>query len=137
MRDLHNNIKPLPASARPRAITGNSTTDSQIIDRQGFEAVEFVDASGVITDGQFAYKIQEGDAANLSDVADAAAADCLGAAGLRGDDRQQRGQEDRLQGQEAVLPPPPHAVGCDHRRLHVGRRGPGQPGGSPDHVTGC
>ena len=80
-RDLHNNIKVTPAINPGAAITGNSTTDSATIDTQGAESLEFVIQSGTITDGAFAYKLQEGDAANLSDVADVAAADCLGAAG--------------------------------------------------------
>jgi hypothetical protein len=78
MRDLHNNIKASRATSPAAAITGNSTTDSQIIDTQGFESVEFVSAYGVITDGTFTPSLQEGDAANLSDAATVAAGDMLG-----------------------------------------------------------
>jgi len=81
MRDLHNNIKSSRAISPAAAITGNTTTDSQIIDMQGFESAEFLMQAGVITDGTFAYKIQEGDAANLSDAADVATIDYLGAVG--------------------------------------------------------
>jgi hypothetical protein len=121
MRDLHNNIKPSRGISPAAGITGNSTTDSQIIDRQGFDAVEFVMQAGVITDGQFA--VQDPGRRRREPVGRGRRR--RGGLPRRGrhvrrDHRQQRLQEDRLQGQEAVLPPPPHAVGCDHRRLHSG-----------------
>jgi hypothetical protein len=79
MRDLHNSIKvSRERQLRQAALTGNATTNSQIIDTQGFESLEFLIESGVITDGTFTPNLQEGDAANLSDAATVAAGDMLG-----------------------------------------------------------
>lgn len=77
-RDLHNNVKISKAIDPAAALTANATTNSAIIDTQGFESLEFVIVSGVITDGSFTVNVQEGDAANLSDAATVAAGDLVG-----------------------------------------------------------
>jgi hypothetical protein len=53
---------------------------SQIIDRQGFDALEFLILSGSLADADvtFTALVEEGDAANLSDAAAVADADLLG-----------------------------------------------------------
>jgi hypothetical protein len=77
-KDLHNNIKVTPAINPAAAIAANGTTTSAIIDTQGFESLEMVAQSGVITDGTFTGTLFEGDAANMSDEAAVAAGDLLG-----------------------------------------------------------
>lgn len=77
IRDLHNNIKTTIGIA-PVALTGNTTTNAATIDTQGFESLEVVVASGVITDGTETPTFFEGDAANMSDEAAVAAADLIG-----------------------------------------------------------
>jgi len=77
MRDLHNNIKTTTGLA-PAAITTNTTTVGATVDRQGFESCEFAVQSGVVTDGSYAVQVFAGDAANMSDEAQAAAADLIG-----------------------------------------------------------
>ncbi len=54
MRDLHNNIK-VVAAIEPRVImAGNATYTSAVIDRDGYESLEFVIQSGALTDGAYA-----------------------------------------------------------------------------------
>lgn len=79
-RDLHNNIKITPCVNPAAAITGNGTTTGATIDTQGFESLEFVVQSGVMTDGSIAWTVYEGDASNMSDEASVAAADLIGTA---------------------------------------------------------
>lgn len=79
-RDLHNNVKCSRALSPAAAITGNGTTNGEIIDTVGFGSLEFAFASGTLTDGTFTIKLQEGDDVNLSDAADVAAADLIGTA---------------------------------------------------------
>jgi hypothetical protein len=79
-RDIHNNIKVLPAIDPAAIRTGNAVTTGATIDTAGFEAVEFAIQSGAVTDGQFAISVEEGDQANMSDAAAVAAGDLIGAA---------------------------------------------------------
>lgn len=74
-KDIVNSVKTTPALTPAAAITGNAATNGITIDTQGFEGAAIAVTSGVITDGTFALKLQEGDASNLSDAADVAAAD--------------------------------------------------------------
>lgn len=60
------------------SISSNTTTNGNIIDTAGFEALEFLFLSGAITDGAYAVKLQHGDAANLSDAADVDSDEQLG-----------------------------------------------------------
>lgn len=49
MRDIFNNIHPLRAIS-PVSVTDNTAQISQIIDRQGYDALTFVIATGSIAD---------------------------------------------------------------------------------------
>ncbi len=76
-RDLHNNVK-VTIGIAPIALTGNATTAAATVDTQGFESLEVVVASGVITDGTLTPQFFEGDASNMSDEAQVAAGDLIG-----------------------------------------------------------
>jgi len=75
--DLHNNVKGVLAVA-VQDITTNKTVTGAIIDTAGFESLEYLVTSGTLTDGAYAFVLQEGDASNLSDAAAVPAADTLG-----------------------------------------------------------
>lgn len=77
MRDLHNNIK-AESAFDTAAISSDTTTAGNVIDMQGYGAVEFIIQSGTLTDGTYTPLIQEGSAANLSDASAVADADLLG-----------------------------------------------------------
>jgi len=77
MSDLHNSIHLAPA-LNTSAITSSTTTNGNIIDMQGYGAVEFAIQSATLTDGTYTPLIQEGSAANLSDATTVAAADLHG-----------------------------------------------------------
>ena len=62
-----------------QAITSDTTTVGNIIDMKGKLAVDFAILAGTMTDGTYTAKIEEGDAANLSDAADVPASRLLGA----------------------------------------------------------
>lgn len=85
MRDLHNHIHPLRAIS-PVSVSDNTAQVGQIIDRQGYESLEFVILTGSIADADatFAVLVEEGDQANLSDAAAVADADLLGTEALAG-----------------------------------------------------
>ena len=72
MRDLFNRFKAVTRTIEPQVQT-NSDTDivSQIIDLAGYEGVLFLIATGTLTDANVvvSVKLEEGDAANLSDAA--------------------------------------------------------------------
>jgi hypothetical protein len=76
-RDLHDNVKVTKGLA-PIALTGNATTVCDTVDTQGFESLEVVVSSGVITDGTLTPQFFEGDASNMSDEAAVVAADLIG-----------------------------------------------------------
>ena len=76
--DIHNEIYPTVA-LNTAAISSNITTiGTNIIDTQGFGALEFVQQVGARTDGTFTIALEHGDAANLSDAAAPDASDLLG-----------------------------------------------------------
>lgn len=79
MRDLHNNIATKRAIS-PVVATDNTAIVSQIIDRSGYDALEFVIATGTLADADatFAVTLSEGDDSGLSDAGTVAAADILG-----------------------------------------------------------
>jgi hypothetical protein len=86
MRDLHNSIKAIQGF-KPVTITNlNTATATAIIDRQGFESVEFLINIGDLTDANatFAVLVEEGDNSGLSDAAAVADADLLGTEALAG-----------------------------------------------------
>jgi hypothetical protein len=79
MRDLHNHLKFVRAIS-PVSVADNTAQVSQVIDRLGFESLEFVIATGTLGDAgaEFAVLVEEGDASDLSDAAAVADADLLG-----------------------------------------------------------
>ena len=58
--DLHSNVKQ-EVALDSQDITTNTTTVGNIIDTVGFESLEFVIQSGVITDGTYALLLEEDD----------------------------------------------------------------------------
>lgn len=79
MRDFHNNLLVKSAIGSTR-VTDNTAQVSTIIDRQGFESVEFVINVGTVADADttIAALLEEGDTANLSDNATVSSTDSLG-----------------------------------------------------------
>ncbi|WP_020471474.1 hypothetical protein [Zavarzinella formosa] len=79
MRDLHNNLLVKRAISSTR-VTDNTAQVSQIIDRQGFESVEFVLNIGTVADADatIACLLEEGDNSALSDAGTVSATDTLG-----------------------------------------------------------
>lgn len=75
MFDLHNNAD-VKVAFNPAALTADATTNGNSIDRQFYEAVEFVFVTGTVTDGSFAITIQE--SSDNSSWSAVAAADLLG-----------------------------------------------------------
>lgn len=75
--DGHSNIGSVIALANQN-ITTDTTTVGAIIDTAGFESCEFIVASGTLTDGAYALKLEQGDDSGLSDAADVPAAEILG-----------------------------------------------------------
>lgn len=71
IRDIHNDIHPVPLIAPVAARTDNTAVVSSIIDTLGFEACELVIITGTNTDANatFAVLVEDGDVANLSDNA--------------------------------------------------------------------
>ena len=78
MKDLHNNIHP----TGPAVVTVSDTTAvvSGIVDRQGYNALEFVIAAGTLADADatFTVLVEDGDNSGLSDAAAVADANLLG-----------------------------------------------------------
>lgn len=60
MRDLHNNIRVSTALAAV-SIDSDTTTEGEVVDRQGFESLEFVFHAGALTDGTFTLALSESD----------------------------------------------------------------------------
>lgn len=83
MRDLHNNVH-VKRVLSPVSVADNTAQVGQIIDRQGYHALEYVIAAGSLADADatFTVLLEEGDAANLSDAAAVADADLLGTEAL-------------------------------------------------------
>jgi hypothetical protein len=69
--DLHNNCKPV-IGLNLAAIITDTTTYGSIIDTAKYNILEFFVTAGTISDGTYAFVIQDGDASNLSDAADVA-----------------------------------------------------------------
>jgi len=53
-------------------ITSDTTTVGNIVDSQGFESLTLMIQSGVLTDGDYVAKVEDGDDSGLSDAADVA-----------------------------------------------------------------
>ena len=77
MRDLHNNVK-VEVALNTSAISTDTTTNGNIIDMQGFGAIEFIIQSGTLTDGAYTPLIEEDDAADLATATAVADSDLLG-----------------------------------------------------------
>ncbi len=58
--DLHSNVKGLIA-LDVQDITTNTTTVGNVIDTLGFESLEYMIQSGTITDGAYAFLLEEAD----------------------------------------------------------------------------
>lgn len=86
MRDLMNDIHPIRAISPTAATTDNTAYVSQIIDRQGYDSLTFVIATGALadTDATFAVLIEDGDASDLSDAAAVADEELVGTEALAG-----------------------------------------------------
>ena len=69
--DLHNSIKAVKAIA-PVVVTDTTAQVSSIIDRAGFESVEFLIVTGTLADSDatFAVLVEDGDDASLTDAAE-------------------------------------------------------------------
>ncbi len=77
-KDGHNNIDDRVA-LDPAAITTDTTTVGNIIDTQGYESLEYLAYTKILTDGDYAFKLEEGDDSGLSDAADVPSDEVLGA----------------------------------------------------------
>lgn len=85
MRDLHSNIN-VSRVLSPVSVSDNTAQVGQIIDRQGYDSLTYVIATGSIADADatFAVLLEEGDVSNLSDAAAVADADLIGTETLAG-----------------------------------------------------
>ncbi len=85
MRDFTNNLHPIRAIS-PVSVADNTAEVGQIIDRQGYDGLTFVIATGSLADvdATFAVLIEEGNDSGLSDAAAVADADLLGTEALAG-----------------------------------------------------
>lgn len=86
MRDLHNNIDVRKGIAPYDHATGDAAISTAIIDRAGYESLEFIIATGSLADADatFAVTMEHGDNSALSDTATPATADLLGTVALAG-----------------------------------------------------
>ena len=80
MRDLHNSILLKQVISPDEGAGDNTAKVGTIIDRQGYEALEFLIATGTLADADatFTVLVEEGDESDLSDNAAVADADLLG-----------------------------------------------------------
>lgn len=76
--DLHNNVNVVAVLA-PVAIATNTTTNGVIIDTAEYGSLEYIVSAGVLTDGAYAFTIQESDDSGMSGATNVAADDLLGA----------------------------------------------------------
>lgn len=82
-KDLHNQLA-FRRAISPVSVADNTAQVSQIIDRAGFESLEFAILAGSIADADvtFTVLVEHGDASNLSDAAAVADAELLGTEAL-------------------------------------------------------
>lgn len=80
MRDLHNNIKVSRAISPQNPGSGDTPIVSQIIDTKDYETLEFLIATGSLSDANatFTVLVEDGDVSTLTDNAAVADADLLG-----------------------------------------------------------
>src|SRR6478736_7284299 len=79
-RDLHSNLHAVRALSPVASAADNTPWVSQIIDRQGYEGLEFFILTGALpdVDATFAVTMDHGDQANLSDAAAVDASQIVG-----------------------------------------------------------
>lgn len=79
MQDLHNNIH-VKRVLSPVSVADTTAQVGEIIDRQGYDSLTYVIATGSIADADatFTVLLEEGDDSGLSDAAAVADADLLG-----------------------------------------------------------
>lgn len=77
--DLHSIID-VRRAISPQAVADDTPLVSAVIDRQGFEALEFVISTGTLSDADatFTALVEEGDVATLTDAAAVSDGDLLG-----------------------------------------------------------
>lgn len=68
-REVHNTLDP-EVAFKTQTISSDTTTEGEIIDMRGFDAIEWYIQSGTITAGTITPVLEHGDVANLSDKAD-------------------------------------------------------------------
>jgi hypothetical protein len=85
MKDLHNNID-VKRAISPVSVADTTAQVSQIIDRAGYNSLEFVIGIGSVADADatFAVLVEDGDDSSLTDAAAVADADLLGTEALAG-----------------------------------------------------
>ena len=85
MRDFLNNLHPIRAIS-PVSVADDTAEVGQIIDRQGFDGLTFIIATGSLADtnATFAVLVEDGDDSGLSDNAAVADANLLGTEALAG-----------------------------------------------------
>lgn len=68
MKDLHNNITPKRVIS-PVSVADNTAQVGQIIDRQGYESVEYIIQAGSLADADatFTVLLEDGDSPSLAD----------------------------------------------------------------------
>ena len=83
MKDLTNNVN-IKRVISPASVADTTAQVGQIIDRQGYDSLTYVIATGSIADADatFTVLLEEGDASNMSDAAAVADADLLGTEAL-------------------------------------------------------
>lgn len=85
MKDLHNNLH-VKRAISPVSVADTTAQVSQIIDRQGFDSLEFVIATGAIADADatFTVLVEDGEDSGLSDAAAVTDDNLLGTEALAG-----------------------------------------------------
>lgn len=79
--DLSSEILVQPSINPAAIVNGNATTTGATINTSGYESLTFVLQSGVMTDGTLEGSVFGGNAANMSDEVQLAAADLIGSEG--------------------------------------------------------
>ena len=79
MQDLHNNLH-IKRCISPVSVADTTAQVGQIIDRQGFDSLEYLIATGSIADADatFTILLEDGDDASLTDAAAVADTELLG-----------------------------------------------------------
>jgi|GEM_PF-1645089 len=75
--DLHHNTA-VDTALTSQTIATDTTTNGEIIDRAGFEGLEFVLVSGTVTDGAYAVEVWQSDDAAMADAVQVTGTELLG-----------------------------------------------------------